>query len=69
MNPEKGSARTPQMSRGSKQKRYRFFVNLCVAFLIVICAIPVMFGMGVVGAIYGMLLKLAISTACDKLTN
>ncbi|EWG48491.1 hypothetical protein FVEG_08242 [Fusarium verticillioides 7600] len=52
MNPEKGSARTPQMSRGSKQKRYRFFVNLCVAFLIVICAIPVMFGMGVVGAIY-----------------
>ncbi|PNP80220.1 hypothetical protein FNYG_06463 [Fusarium nygamai] len=55
MDSEKGSAQTPQMSRGGKQKRSRFFVYLCVAFLIVICAIPVMFGMGVVGAVYANL--------------
>lgn len=54
MDFEKGSAQTPQMSRVDKQKRSRFFVMLCVGFLAITCAIPVMFGMGVVGAVYGM---------------
>jgi len=37
--------------------------------VIIICAIPVMFGMGVVGAVYGMFLELVVATTCDKLTR
>ncbi|SCV25964.1 uncharacterized protein FFB14_00828 [Fusarium fujikuroi] len=55
MDSEKGSAQTPQMSRVGKQKGSRFFVMLCVGFLAITCAIPVMFGMGVVGAVYANL--------------
>lgn len=69
MDSEKGSAQTPQMFRVGKQKRSRFFFMLCVGFLAITCAIPVIFGMGVVSAVYGMFLQLAVSTACDGLTK
>ncbi|CVK92733.1 hypothetical protein FPRO06_02664 [Fusarium proliferatum] len=55
MDSEKGSAQTPQMFRVGKQKRSRFFFMLCVGFLAITCAIPVIFGMGVVSAVYANL--------------
>ncbi|SCO83475.1 uncharacterized protein FRV6_07688 [Fusarium oxysporum] len=55
MDSEKGEGQIPRMSGDSKKKRSPFFVKLLVAFVIIICAIPVMFGMGVVGAVYANL--------------
>ncbi|KAF5266334.1 hypothetical protein NW765_003637 [Fusarium oxysporum] len=55
MDSEKGEGQIPRMSGDSKKKRSSFFVKLLVAFVIIICAIPVMFGMGVVGAVYANL--------------
>ena len=69
MDSEKGEGQIPRMSGDSKKKRSPFFVKLLVAFVIIICAIPVMFGMGVVGAVYGMFLELVVATTCDKLTR
>ncbi|EGU78848.1 hypothetical protein FOXB_10637 [Fusarium oxysporum f. sp. conglutinans Fo5176] len=55
MDSEKGEGQIPRMSGDSKKKRSPFFVKLLVAFVLIICAIPVMFGMGVVGAVYANL--------------
>ncbi|KAF9768152.1 hypothetical protein IL306_014580 [Fusarium sp. DS 682] len=52
MDTEKGEAQTPRMTKYEKLKSSPFFVKVLVACVFIMCVILLMFGMGILGALY-----------------
>jgi hypothetical protein len=54
MDPEKGEA-TPRVSKINRIKTFSTLKKIVLGSMLAICLLAVMFGMGVLGAIYGTL--------------